>query len=92
MGRKQQKNIIYNFPKRKRDGLKHTSREIFADSVCVEKWVRVWLSLVCRGADVMFAEAQSPHVGVCISLEDEVPMSSSLLARGLCYEVLSQQH
>ncbi|PRD26184.1 UNVERIFIED_CONTAM: hypothetical protein NCL1_38830 [Trichonephila clavipes] len=24
MGKKQQKNIIYNFPKRKRDGVKHT--------------------------------------------------------------------
>ncbi|PRD27965.1 UNVERIFIED_CONTAM: hypothetical protein NCL1_33845 [Trichonephila clavipes] len=24
MGKKQQKNIIYNFPKRKRDGVRHT--------------------------------------------------------------------
>ncbi|GFU91987.1 hypothetical protein TNCV_2231641, partial [Trichonephila clavipes] len=26
MGEKQQKNIIYNFPKRKVDGVKHTSK------------------------------------------------------------------
>ncbi|PRD29817.1 UNVERIFIED_CONTAM: hypothetical protein NCL1_28232 [Trichonephila clavipes] len=28
MGKKQQKNIFYNFPKRKRDGVKHTRSKI----------------------------------------------------------------